>query len=78
MDEQLAPERADQAMRLWSSAALDLLMPFLTPTPIPFAAIQFTSVPDSGNACQLIRSDATAKIVFKTAAFDRSATPPRQ
>ena len=31
-----------------------------------------------GNASPLIHPGATANIVFKTAAFDRSATPPEQ
>ena len=51
-------------------------MPIRTPAPSSNHAIQFAPVPDSGNACQLIHSDAIAAIVFKTAAFDRSATPP--
>jgi len=42
------------------------------------AAIQFTSEPEIGNACKFVQSEAIAATDFKTAAFDRSATPPRQ
>jgi len=49
-------------------------MPVLTPP----SAFRFASVPDFGSACQLIHFGAIAAIVFKTAAFDRSATPPMQ
>ena len=53
-------------------------MPIGMPTRMPELAIQFPSVPGSGNACQLVHPGATAAIVFKTAAFDHSATPPER
>jgi hypothetical protein len=37
---------------------------------------QFASVPRSGNACQVVHSGASAKPIFKTAAFDRSVFTP--
>jgi hypothetical protein len=55
-----------------------LSMPDLMPTPMPSGAFLFTSMPGSRNACQLIHPGAKARFVFKTAAFDRSATPPMQ
>jgi hypothetical protein len=49
-------------------------MPIDMPAPTPPSAFRFVSVQDFGSARQLIHSGATAAIVFKTAAFDRSAT----
>jgi hypothetical protein len=53
-------------------------MPTDMPAPTPPSAFRFVSVPDFGSACQLIHFAAIAAIVLKTAAFDRSATLPRQ
>src|SRR5712691_4455898 len=39
-------------------------MPTLMPTRMPDGAFRLTSVPDFGNACQLIQFNATAAIVF--------------
>jgi hypothetical protein len=53
-------------------------MPIGMPAPAPTGAFRFVSPPESRNACQLIHLGAIATINFKTAAFDRSATPPMQ
>jgi hypothetical protein len=53
-------------------------MPIDMPAPTPPSAFRFVSVPDFGSACQLIHLGAIAAADFKTAAFDRSATPPEQ
>ena len=53
-------------------------MPTDMPAPTPPSAVQFVSVPGFGSARQLIHFGAIAATDFKTAAFDRSATPPEQ
>jgi len=46
------------------------------PVQVQVSAIRFASLPAFRNACQQIQFGAIAAIVFRTAAFDRSATPP--
>jgi hypothetical protein len=53
-------------------------MPAFMPTPIPPGSIQCIEVPDFLNECRPVHLTARAIFIFKTAAFDRSATPPEQ
>ena len=51
-------------------------MPILMPTPVLDDSPPCIHVPEFGNKCQSLHSSAMPTINFKTAAFDRSATPP--
>jgi len=51
-------------------------MPYLMPSPMPVGAAPRTQVQGFQNECHSLHPSATLTINFKTAAFDRSATPP--
>jgi len=53
-------------------------MPILMPTPVPAGSTPCIQVPEFRNKCRSLHPSAMPTINFKTAAFDRSATPPRQ
>ena len=54
------------------------LMPTLMPAPMPSGSAECSSVPTFLYGFHWVHPNATAIFVFKTAAFVRSATPPRQ
>ena len=51
-------------------------MPILMPTPVPAGSPPCIQVPEFRNQCHSLHPGATASFIFKTSAFDRSATPP--
>jgi hypothetical protein len=53
-------------------------MPTLMPTPVPAGSAPCIQVPEFRNECHWVHPRAMPTINFKTAVFDRSATPPEQ